>query len=216
MAYAICYKNHNGIEMYATDPTAGVPFSSTGGYQWRSYEKAANARESFKNSSSILKYTDNVYVKKVADDCLFPNQTPDEKQPVKAQKKKSAPGRCCKPDDPFIGEVTAAVNILKNIDQAISESSQALKYEEQCLGDLVHYLEFYTFSASEGYKLAKAIADHRKRRRVAKDRLHVLTAFKSECELGGAFSATQIELNRLKNRQYAPRQLDDLFERHEI
>lgn len=81
--------------------------------------------------------------------------------------------------------------------------------------DLVHYLEFYSFSASEGYKIAKAIKDCRLRRRKIKDELQVINIMKTHtCNLI-ANGSTNAAIAGLNSRAYAPRVLTEIFQKKE-
>jgi len=77
-------------------------------------------------------------------------------------------------------------NATEQLQQVVSQTPQRIKqlheivqrsdWEEQ---DLLHLAELDTFSASEGYKLAKQIQKVRQRRRQAKDELEALNGIKA-------------------------------------
>lgn len=78
--------------------------------------------------------------------------------------------------------------------------------------DLMHYAEFNTLNVVNGYKFYKQLREIRLKRREYKDVLRMIDLLTHSTGLsiaGGAFSK---ELEAMKNRAYAPRFLDELFE----
>jgi len=79
--------------------------------------------------------------------------------------------------------------------------------------DLLHKVELHSFSASEGYKLARMIKDARLERRVVNNEIIKLGKIKK------IFSFDEIKYSKvlsnqiqtLNNRTYTPRILKDLF-----
>ena len=78
--------------------------------------------------------------------------------------------------------------------------------------DLMHYIEFYSFSASDGYKLARKIKECRLKRRDIKNQLDELQILKSHSITNIASGKVQAALDKLDHQTYQPRVLNSLFE----
>ena len=80
------------------------------------------------------------------------------------------------------------------------------------ISDILHYIEFHKFSASEGYKLAKMIQEVRDQRRIIKDKLKVIEILKTSTCTGISTGDIVNRIDALEDRTYIPRVYFDLFE----
>lgn len=80
------------------------------------------------------------------------------------------------------------------------------------LEDCFHYIEFKSFNASQGYKACKMVKERRLRRRSIKNELDVLTAFLARNYGKTAASDIQDVVEKISQRTYKPRVLNELFE----
>lgn len=77
--------------------------------------------------------------------------------------------------------------------------------------DLLHYIEFYNFSACDGYKLAKRIQIARDKRRIIKNKLKVIESMNSESCMGLINGKLYDKINKIDHQTYTPRVLTELF-----
>lgn len=77
--------------------------------------------------------------------------------------------------------------------------------------DLLHYIEFYNFSACDGYKLAKRIQIARDKRRIIKNKLRVIESMNSESCMGLINGKLYDKINKIDHQTYTPRVLTELF-----
>ena len=84
------------------------------------------------------------------------------------------------------------------------------------ISDIMHFIEFNNFSASDGYKLCKAIKDLRLRRRKIKNELELINIINVHTLNNVALGQTNKAITGLDNKKYAPRVLSDLFEHKDI
>lgn len=85
---------------------------------------------------------------------------------------------------------------------------------DQEISDIIHYIEFYNFSASNGYKLCKELKDLRLKRRDIKNQLEVIDIISNHCN-PLAEGKTNKAICDIENKQYTPRILKELFEEKE-
>lgn len=105
---------------------------------------------------------------------------------------------------------------LENIGQKIKKRRNELSCElskvDKEISDIHHYIEFYSMSASRGYKMAKMLKDRLIRRRAIKDETEMLNRI-SVMTVGHIGNGKgRSDLDKLKNKQYTPRILTELFE----
>lgn len=83
------------------------------------------------------------------------------------------------------------------------------------ISDILHYIEFHKFSASEGYKLAKMLQVARDKRRKIKDELDIVEIVKSvDCK--SLLNGNLVDrMDSLDSRMYTPRVLTELFKKGE-
>ena len=84
------------------------------------------------------------------------------------------------------------------------------------ISDILHYIEFYNFSASNGYKLCKALKELRLRRRDIKNELELIGIISTHTCNNIANGNTNKAIDTLGKKQYAPRVLNDLFVNRDI
>ena len=105
-----------------------------------------------------------------------------------------------------ISKVTSAIEKRKIF---LTQEIQTCSLE---ITDIEHAAEFYTLSASQGYKLYKMLHDVRNRRRKYKDELSII-----ESALGANLNSIEMQkienqINGLGSRKYLPRVVNELFE----
>ena len=112
-----------------------------------------------------------------------------------------------------INDLSEKLTTLKgNKEWLLNEESNIDKQ----ISDILHYIEFYTFSASDGYKLCKALKELRLRRREIKNELELINIISVHTCNNIANGNTSKAIEGLSNKQYAPRVLNDLFVSHNI
>lgn len=86
---------------------------------------------------------------------------------------------------------------------------------DQEISDILHYIEFYSFSACDGYKLAKELKELRLKRRDIKNQLQAINIIKTHTCNMLTDGRTNKALCSIDNKQYTPRILTELFEQKE-
>lgn len=104
-------------------------------------------------------------------------------------------------------------SLKKDIDDMASNKKILQSQLSLCdkeISDLEHYIEFNSFSASEGYKLSKMMQNILKKRRQIKKNLKVIEILQTQC---GNISSqrTQRSLENVEHQSYVPRVLNELF-----
>lgn len=107
-------------------------------------------------------------------------------------------------------------NFSDNIEQFSSyqeELNSIVSYTDLELSDILHYIEFHKFSASEGYKLCKKIQEICDRRREAKNKLRLICTMKTQsCQKILSGDAVRDISNAAGVKGYTPRVLEKMFE----
>ena len=84
------------------------------------------------------------------------------------------------------------------------------------ISDILHYIEFYSFNACDGYKLAKELKNLRLKRRDIKNQLEVINIISNHTCNMLADGKTNKALCNIENKQYTPRVLTEIFEARQI
>lgn len=79
------------------------------------------------------------------------------------------------------------------------------------ISDILHYIEFYSFNACEGYKLTKELKELRLKRRDIKNQLQAINIISSHTCNMLTDGKTNKALCDIENKQYTPRILTELF-----
>lgn len=79
------------------------------------------------------------------------------------------------------------------------------------LSDMLHYIEFHKFSASEGYKLCKQIQEIRDNRRKVKNELEYIKVLKTSGCKSIAYKKVFELFDGIQKKRYTPRKLKQLF-----
>lgn len=90
-------------------------------------------------------------------------------------------------------------------------NSELSKVDRQ-ITDIQHFIEFYSLNACQGYKASRLLKDCLQRRRSVKNEMEVIDRI-SIMSIG--FAGTEKarnSLSKVKNKQYTPRILKELFE----
>lgn len=106
-------------------------------------------------------------------------------------------------------------NELESTGRKIRERRHELVTElsnvDKEITDIEHYIEFYSLSASRGYKVSKMLKDCFQRRREIKDEIEMLNRI-SVMNVGHiANGKGRDDLEKIKHKQYTPRVLSELF-----
>lgn len=113
----------------------------------------------------------------------------------------------------MIASLSEQFNALQgNIDIWNEQLSQVDKKRT----DLEHYMEFNSFSACEGYYLAKAMQDCMRERRKIKNQLEFTQILKNSSYKQIAQGKTLSSIKNLENKSYTPRVLKDLFNKKDF
>jgi hypothetical protein len=83
---------------------------------------------------------------------------------------------------------------------------------DQEISDILHYIEFFSFNACEGYKLAKRLKELRLRRRDIKNQLEAIEIVNQHTCNMLTDGKTNKALCNIESKQYTPRVLKELFE----
>lgn len=106
-------------------------------------------------------------------------------------------------------------NELESIGEKIRKHRHELVAElsnvDKEITDIEHYIEFYSLSASRGYKTSKMLKDCLQRRREIKDEIELINRI-SVMSVGHiANGKGRNDLEKIKHKQYTPRVLSELF-----
>lgn len=104
------------------------------------------------------------------------------------------------------------------MDEYQDNLNQMLSDVDKEICDLMHYLEFNDLDTKEMLKVAEMLKERRQHRRQIKDEMEK-TALMKDTFLDNSFG-TKVQQSldimiRMKDRQYTPRRLNELFE-HQI
>ena len=112
-----------------------------------------------------------------------------------------------------INNLSAKLNVLKgNKDWLLDMESEVDKE----ISDIMHFIEFYNFLASDGYKLCKALKDLRLRRRKIKNELELINIVNTQSLSNVASGQTNKAIDNLNDKKYTPRVLQELFDHKNI
>lgn len=87
---------------------------------------------------------------------------------------------------------------------------------DKAISDILHYIEFNNFSASDGYKLCKKLKELRLHRRKIKNELELINIINMHTCNNIANGNTNKAINELENKAYSPRVFKDLFDNRDI
>lgn len=106
-----------------------------------------------------------------------------------------------------LDEITQKSKVITGNKQWLLEKESTI---DKRISDILHYLEFYPISASDGYKLSKQLQDLRRERRQVKNELHAIGVINSGCAQI-INSSVQNSIRGMEHRQYTPRIEKDIF-----
>lgn len=119
-----------------------------------------------------------------------------------------------------IDDLRESINSLSEKFTALKGNKEWLFDEEsnidKQISDILHYIEFYNFSASDGYKLCKALKELRLRRRDVKNKIELISIISTHTCNNIANGNTNKAIDNLSKKQYTPRVLNDLFVNRDI
>lgn len=105
---------------------------------------------------------------------------------------------------------------LENVTFELRKQKQKLTSDlsiaDKKKSDIEHYIEFYSLSASQGYKASKMLKDCLEERRQIKNELEVIeNILRMNIGFIGKGKGEDV-LENIKDKQYKPRVLKELFE----
>lgn len=112
-----------------------------------------------------------------------------------------------------INDLSSKLKLLKGNKEWLLDMQSEVDKE---ISDIMHFIEFYNFSASDGYKLCKALKDLRLRRRKIKNELELINIVNTQSLNNVASGQTNKAINGLDDKKYAPRVLQELFDNRNI
>lgn len=119
-----------------------------------------------------------------------------------------------------IDDLKESINSLSGKLSTLKGNKEWLLEEESNLdkqiSDILHFLEFNTFSACEGYKLCKALKELRLKRREVKNELEIINILNCHTCNNIANGNTNKAISGISNKHYTPRVLTELFEQRSI
>lgn len=108
----------------------------------------------------------------------------------------------------FSGKINEIMSYTKELNAIIS-------YTDLEISDILHYIEFYKFSAAEGYKLCKKLQEICDRRREAKNKLQIINTIKMQSCMNVLSGKASKSIEKIvPEKIYTPRILDDLFKKN--
>jgi hypothetical protein len=114
-----------------------------------------------------------------------------------------------------IYDIDQKVNELEIFIKDLHERNKYLNFQlstvDKEIVDIEHAAEFYSLNASQGYKLYKMLHDAKVRRREIKDEMEKIKYIMNSNMKGALYNNISGSIKGLKNRQYAPRVLQELF-----
>ena len=120
-------------------------------------------------------------------------------------------------------DITSLQNTINNLSNQLTtlkgNNAWLIDMESEVdkeISDIMHFIEFNNFSASEGYKLCKAIKDLRLRRRRIKNELELINIVNMHTLNNVALGHTNKAITGLDKKQYTPRVLQDLFDHKDV
>ena len=114
------------------------------------------------------------------------------------------------------------MNNVKSLIESLSNQFKSMKSNKEWLlemeskidkeiSDILHYIEFYNFSACDGYKLARELKTLRLKRRDIKNQLEAINIISCHTCNMLADGKTNKALNGIECKQYTPRVLTEMF-----
>ena len=104
------------------------------------------------------------------------------------------------------------IESVKNLATELDQARYSLSIADQKVADLQHFIEFSSLNAYQGWLAQKALKKALKSRRVAKDKIHILTSLKTLNLSSSDVSNLESSLKHIENRVYTPRILTEIFE----
>lgn len=111
--------------------------------------------------------------------------------------------------------ISTLIQFCSDLRQYRTNLNYLLSQVDKEICDIMHYIEFNTLDAANGYKMYKMLRDCRLRRRKIKDdleKVNMIIPALGSAELLGNLKTCLNQMNGLDHRKYTPRVLDDLFE----
>ena len=108
--------------------------------------------------------------------------------------------------------MTNFASAIKAFNEVEQEGMNKLSEIEKSILDILHYIEFSNFSASDGYKLCKLLKQLRIERRNIKDNMEISKIMRSTNMDLIRNGNTEDAINGLTSRKYAPRVMKKLFQ----
>lgn len=119
-----------------------------------------------------------------------------------------------------VNDLKESINSLSGKLSTLQGNKEWLLKEESNLdkqiSDILHFIEFEKFSASEGFKLCKALKELRLKRRAVKNELEIINIINCHTCNNIAKGNTNKAINSIENKQYTPRVLTELFNQRSI
>lgn len=122
-------------------------------------------------------------------------------------------------DIDYVMLVNNAIINRDNIKPYINELFRVLRFREQQVSDILHYIELGSYNGVEGWKLLKALKNIRCERRCAKDAIKALKILRDSFK--DRFDKAEAELEKAKAQidsleQEAKAQIDSLEQKSRI
>ena len=135
--------------------------------------------------------------------------------PPKAKKKKSGKHYNLQPEYPEVTQwytrVQGLENLFEDAQQRNKGMSQSLSDLEGAVQDILHFIEFSSLGASDGFKVYKLLRDTLRRRRSVKNEQRIIGAINNNCNAKEAANNILSTIKELQEVVYEPRVLDGLF-----
>ena len=115
------------------------------------------------------------------------------------------------PVSDLIGKANEMIAMGKQLSQRCVYLNQKLSEVDLEISDIEHAAEFYTLSASEGYKIYKMLHDARVRRRNIKNEMDQILMLRRTTLNEGVLQSLKHQIAKMENPTYKPRALPELF-----
>lgn len=167
--------------------------------QFKTTDAANNVRKS--GLPKILRQKYNWKIQEVIEECPSVAETTKNSNPQYAYVDTDALINSIK-------ELSGKFSMLQGNKEWLLEQESNL---DKQISDVLHWIEFNTFSACEGYKLCKALKNLRLQRRKIKNELELINIINMHTCNHIAKGNTSRAIDGLNSKQYEPRVLSDLF-----
>ena len=112
----------------------------------------------------------------------------------------------------WIDKLNCLNGLAKEADEREKVLNVCLSTIDKKLSDILHYCEFCTLNAAQGYKVYKKIKEYRQERRKIKNELEIVRFILDKKITDTVSEEAKNLINSINSRSYEPRVLKELFD----